>query len=293
MTGYGNAKGSSSSVDLEVSVKAVNGRFFDLRCHVPKEYSGMENEIKKMVSQSIKRGTVDVYINRRSGAGSLQAEVKVQTSLARKWLKTYRQLGKDLRLPDDVTLELVARQPEVLTVVQEEKVSAQEKKLLLTTLKKTVANCQKEREREGLSLQKDLLDKFRQLEKLTEIFIKLRSQANEELGKRYQQRLSQFKKGEIDPQRLAQEIVIQVDKADINEEIIRLKEHLRAMKALVTTKGGRSKESQGKKLDFYSQELLREVNTIGSKSQIARLTQSVVDAKAIIERIREQVQNIE
>ena len=113
--------------------------------------------------------------------------------------------------------------------------------------------------------------------------------ANKELEKRLQGRWESMKfPGAIDPQRISQEIVIQVDKADISEEISRLKEHLRSMKALLT-----SSEGQGKKMDFYSQELLREVNTIGSKSQVARLTQAVVDAKAIIERVREQVQNVE
>ena len=289
MTGFGQHKVHRSEFDLEVSIRAVNGRFLEIRTHLPKEYGFFESELKKLITGEIRRGTVDIYIYRRLAPQSIRTKVSVRSELAKEWLKSYRKLAKELRISQEVTLETIASRPDVMWVEENFSVSPLEKKVVLESVVSAVKNCQKERQREGQALKKDLKSHFVGLEKRVQEMAKLRSQANKELEKRLQGRWESMKfPGAIDPQRISQEIVIQVDKADISEEISRLKEHLRSMKALLT-----SSEGQGKKMDFYSQELLREVNTIGSKSQVARLTQAVVDAKAIIERVREQVQNVE
>ena len=155
-------------------------------------------------------------------------------------------------------------------------------------LKKALASCLKERKREGVALKKDLNHQLQEITKVISRMQKLRTAANNELKKRFNSKLEKWQNLNYDPQRLAQELTINLDKVDINEEMSRLKEHIRSCKALIAGADGR-----GKKLDFYSQELLREVNTIGSKSQVSKLTEEVVNAKSIIERFREQVQNIE
>ncbi|MCB0408161.1 MAG: DUF1732 domain-containing protein, partial [Bdellovibrionales bacterium] len=148
----------------------------------------------------------------------------------------------------------------------------------------------KERDREGKALKKELLHLLSQLKKSLKTVESMTESIRKELEKRFGDRLSQFSTGiDIDPQRVAQEVAVALDKCDIREEISRLDEHLSMFQSLVDN----DSEPRGKKLDFYCQELLREFNTIGSKSSQAKLTQTVVDAKSIIEKLREQVQNIE
>lgn len=289
MTGYGQSKVQKPKFDVNVAVKSVNGRFLEIRMHAPKEYAAFESEIKKQISAEIKRGTVDVYVHRRLAAEAVESKITTKTALAQKWLASYRKLAKDLKLPAEVDFELIASQPDIFTLEESQSVSTDEKKQALAVVKKAAAACGAERVREGKSLLKDLTTQIKTLEGLVSEVQKLRNKANKELETKLKERWKSLQyPGELDPQRLAQEIVVQIDKADVSEEITRLKEHTRAMRELM-----KSKNPQGKKLDFYSQELLREVNTIGSKSQIAKLTRLVVDAKSVIERIREQVQNVE
>lgn len=297
MTGFGRVSSRSTSgaqkatqaVELEVSVRAINGRYLETRVHLPREYAGMESDLKAIVAASFSRGTLDVYINRTRAAGRDTAEVLVHASLAKKWLKAYRQLGKELKLEDDLTLETLTRVPEILYVQEQEEANDAEKKLLKKLLASAVEACDRERVREGKALEAELLGLCNKLEDLTHKMEAMKAEANAELGRRFTERLQKLGlEGRVDEQRVAQEIVIQLDRADVAEEIARLREHLKAYKQLL-----KSAEPQGKKLDFYAQELLREVNTIGSKSHIARLTNLVVEAKTLVERIREQVQNVE
>lgn len=165
----------------------------------------------------------------------------------------------------------------------------QEKSLLSKAFGKALSNLEKAREQEGRFLKTELSKLFGDLEKLVSHMRDKREDANAALRKRMNAKLETmgFDNKAIE-QRLAQEIVIQVDKSDISEELSRLNEHVKACLKLLKSQG-----AEGKRLEFYNQELLREVNTIGSKSQITDLTALVVDAKTVIERIREQVQNLE
>ena len=280
-----------SSPDLEVAVRAVNGRFLEIRFHLPREYSGFESELKALCAQIFSRGTLDVYVNR---ARSTQAaSVNVNIDLAMKWLEGYRQLGESLNLSDDAarepSLEMLSKLPDVIKIEERSEASDLEKKLLKELLSEACAACDSERQREGKALCQELLGLCQNLEKLTNEMMELRTEANTELEKRLRDRLQKLGfNGIVDDQRIAQEVVMQLDRADISEELSRLREHVKAYRQLL-----KSTEPQGKKLDFYAQELLREVNTIGSKSQVAKLTSAVVNAKTIVEKIREQVQNVE
>ncbi|MEM7647441.1 MAG: DUF1732 domain-containing protein, partial [Pseudomonadota bacterium] len=168
-------------------------------------------------------------------------------------------------------------------------VTPKERKALFKLLDESLKACLKVRETEGQGLLKDIQKQIKSLSQQTQKIQKLRGQALKSLTKKYHQRIEKLAADfKTDEQRLAQEIVIQIDKSDINEEIQRLNAHLKAIQALVVTSG-----PIGKKMDFYAQELLREVNTIGSKSTSSELTQVVVDAKGFVEKYREQVQNVE
>ncbi len=296
MTGFGRCanrktqKKSSKpgvSVDLDVSIRAVNGRYLETRVHLPREYSGMENELKAVIAGRFSRGTVDVYINR--GRTDSVAEISVNTELAQKWLEGYRKLGKALKLPAEPSLEMLSRVPDVMKVEERIEASDVEKKLLKALIAEAADACDEERIREGKALQTELQSLCLRLEKLADGMLNLRAEANAELDRRLRDRLQKLGfNGLVDDHRMAQEVAMQLDRADISEELSRLREHVRAYRQLL-----KSDEPQGKKLDFYAQELLREVNTIGSKSQVAKLTSLVVDAKTIVEKIREQVQNVE
>jgi len=289
MTGYGTARASSKDVNVEVSIRAVNGRFLEPRFHLPREFVPFENELKKILSGVLLRGTVDVFVARKVKPTAGKAQIQVNQTLAKKYLTAYKQLSKDLGITYQVHLEAFARLPEVLKVEDSYDLSPGEEKVLKKAFTEACKNCDKERLREGKSLQKDLGALLSGLQKQIKIITDLREEANVQLQERFEQKIrSRLKGSEIDPNRLSQEIVIQLEKADINEELSRLSEHIKNYSQLVS-----SATAEGKKLDFYTQELLREVNTIGSKSQVAKITQAVVEAKTLIERLREQVQNVQ
>lgn len=289
MTGFGTNRAQSADVTLEISVRSVNGRFLEPRFHLPREYMPFESELRKLLSDRLKRGTVDVFITRRVRSSGSKATLQVNRDLARRYVQGYRALAKDLKLKEDLHLEVIARLPEVVKLEESSETDPKEKALVLKSFKAAVDACQTERQREGKALQRELEKMLSSLEKQVHGILALREDANRQLQEKFETRLAgRLKGGELDPQRLSQEIVLQLDKSDINEELQRLGEHIKNYRQILV-----SRDAEGKKLDFYTQELLREVNTIGSKSQVARITQSVVEAKTIIERLREQVQNVE
>jgi uncharacterized protein (TIGR00255 family) len=289
MTGYGRAQGQSSASSLEISIRTVNGRFLELRFHIPRELIPFESDLKKKLSQYFERGTVDVFINRKLKDEGLSSQLILNTDLAKKYHAAYKSLAKELKMKAQIQVETIARLPDVIKTEEAREVSAAEKKALMQAFEKACRACEAERLREGQSLQDELGALLGSLHKQVEQIQSLREEVNQNLLQRFEQRIRSRATGiELDSARLAQEVVLQIEKADINEELIRLREHIKNYRELLQTS-----EAQGKKLDFYTQELLREVNTIGSKSSVSQLTQVVVEAKTFIERLREQVQNVE
>lgn len=293
MTGFGMARLQSNEVSIEVSIRAVNGRFLETRFHLPRNYFPIESDLKKKLSDYIKRGTVDVYISRKLKSPQAAGQVVINTHLAKEYLKSFNKLAKDLNLKEQVRFDLIMRQSDVIQFEENESANPAElghlKKVFEAALKKIDA----EKIREGVALKKDLFKNLKELQKHVQKVSKLRDEANKLLQEKFESKIKsrlpkEMQNQNIDPQRITQEIVIQLEKADINEELIRLAEHVKNFEKIIEMP-----LVEGKKLDFYTQELLREVNTIGSKSQIAGITESIVESKTLIERIREQVQNIE
>ncbi len=287
MTGFGKASSHSNDYHLDVTVRAVNGRFFEVKFHGPTIYKGLETEIRKKVSQQMQRGTIDIYFNRKVLKGS--ETVLFNKKLAKKWLNGFSAMAKDLGLKPPQDAQVLLSIPDLVSVDEAGNIGSSEKNILNATLDKALIACDKVRSVEGKGLKKDIQGHLKNLGQQVSKIKKLREQTKKDLQKRYQKKLEGYElPGEIDEQRVAQEIVIQVDKSDISEEIQRLEAHIKAIGKLVQTTG-----AIGKKMDFYAQELLREVNTIGSKSTSSELTQEVVEAKGLIEKYREQVQNVE
>ena len=187
-------------------------------------------------------------------------------------------------------MDHILRVPGVLSVEESHDLPAKEKAFVKEILAEVLEKCQVERAREGKAMAKDLMGLLRHLEANVKKISEHRNEVNESLKERYLKKLDKLGlKEELEPSRLAQEIIVQVDKLDITEELFRLKEHFRAIKELIKI----DDQVLGKKLDFYTQELLREMNTIGSKCQHSGITSFVVESKGTIERFREIVQNVE
>jgi uncharacterized protein (TIGR00255 family) len=295
MTGFGtsllgsNDDGDSEDFQIESTVRALNSRYLEIRFQMPTQYNPFESQLKTIVQEYFERGRVDLIIKRKFGARTVTHKTIVKSEMARLWIESYKKLGSELKLLAEPSLEMISRLPEVITIEEKMDVGSKEKKILLDVVRKALESCDGEREREGESLKKEFLDLLKQLDAQVATFSKLRESANKEIRKNMHEKIERmgFKNLEKEP-RFIQEVALMIEKSDISEEISRLGEHTKAIRALVN-----GTKSQGKKLDFYTQELLREINTIGSKSQVAKLTQSVVEAKACVERMREQAQNVE
>ena len=289
MTGFGQAQTKSKTSEFQVSIRTVNGRFLEPRFHIPREFLNLESELRKVLNEHFVRGTVDIFVNRKSLKQGGDYNVVVQSDLASKYVQASKDLKKKFKLKGDFSIEALMKSSEVIKLEEDTSAQKSETEQLMKVFVEACQNCQKERAREGMSLRKEMLQLITELKKLREGMIAERTEANRFLEERFQKKIKE-RSAEltVEPQRLAQEIVLQLERSDINEELSRLSEHLDQFQILIE-----AKEAMGKKLDFYTQELLREVNTIGSKSQVAKLTQTVVQAKTIIEKIREQVQNIE
>lgn len=289
MTGFGVAKSQTKNSLLEVNLRAVNGRFFEPRIHLPREFIGTEAEIRKILEKYFSRGTLDIFIARKSKSEAGGARVQINLPLAKEYLAAYQGLSRGLKLRSQISLESIARQVDVLQISTDSEVTTADKQALLKCLEAACKACDSERKREGKSLRADLTKALDALEAEVQAIQSVREEANENLLHRFEQKIKSRLSGvEFDSARLSQEVVIQLEKSDINEEIQRLREHIKNYRHLLS-----ATEPMGKKLEFYTQELLREVNTIGSKSSVSKLTQIVVEAKTLIERLREQVQNVE
>lgn len=289
MTGYGTSRANSAQAILEISIRCVNGRFLEPRFHLPKEYFSLEPELKKRLQNSIKRGTVDVFVQRKAAPEAAAQSLSLNRPLAKRYTEVLTELAKIMKSPAQFRVDSIAHWPDVISRDMGADITETERKSVYKAFEMALVACHKERSREGQNLKKELEKTLKLLEKIVLQIQSLRSSADQDLQSKFELRLRSRLKGiEVDPQRLSQEVLIQLEKSDVNEEIVRLLEHIRNVQKLLL-----SQDSEGKKLDFYIQELHREMNTIGSKSQISTITQSVVEGKTIIERLREQVQNIE
>lgn len=289
MTCYGYATHKTNFGTIEVSIKSVNGRFLEIRTNLPPEYLKFENELKKRGSKILRRGSISIFVNRKKDPLKSFADVNVRKDLAKKWMKAFHEVSRELKIKSPVSIDTLSQIPGLFVVNEDVDVSPQEIKILMGLMDKALQGCLKEKTREGEALQKEVFGYLETLDKNLKVIKDHATKQIQALKKQHADKSKVLKGDDIaSDQRLAQEIVSQMDRMDISEEIFRFKEHLKSIKKLLS-----SKDLIGKKLDFYTQELLREMNTIGSKSQMFKITQSVVDSKSVIERIREQSQNIE
>lgn len=289
MTGFGFGRSSTKQSEIEVTVRAVNGRYMEARFHSPRELLVFESELRTELQKVVQRGTIDVYIARKLKLHSIDMKIELNETLVTQYSAAVKKMAKMLKQTAQPKVELIARMPDVLRVEAFDAVDDDEGQALRSAMKLACEACRTEREREGRALAGDLQRLTLELRSLVARVEKLRDEANIQIKERLEAKMkARAAELTVEPQRLAQELIIYLEKSDINEEVVRLREHLDNYEQVVAAPG-----LLGKKLEFYTQELLREINTIGSKSGNSALTQVVVEAKTVVERLREQVQNVE
>jgi len=288
MTGYGRMCVERDGRQLTVELKSVNHRFLDLAFRMPRLFNALEDTMRRQIGARLARGHVDVFVTYRNMREDSKV-VMVDEALLGAYMNALDQIREKAGLNDNRALMQMAQMHDVLVVSEAEEDSGALKNLMEEALAGALDQMEAMRVREGGSLKADILDRIGRLEKMT-LQIEERYPATvEEYRQRLRERVEELLGGaNVDEQRLIQEVAIMADRSAIAEETVRLHSHFAQVREMTE-----AKEPVGRKLDFIVQELNREVNTISSKSQDVPITKLVVSAKAEIEKIREQVQNVE
>lgn len=288
MTGFGRGTSESEASSFIVEIKTVNHRYFELNARMPRTLISLEDGIRKYVNDKIKRGKVDIFITQNQGANE-DMSVVVNESLAGNYVEVLHNLRDKYDLRDDISATTLARFPEVLKLEQKEEDLEKTWKILLPAVEEAVHNLVSMRQQEGEKLLIDITKRCECISSNVDIINRRVPEVTEEYRARLLKKVEEIlAEKSIDENRIAMEVVLQADKSCVDEEIVRLKSHV--AQVIKTFKLG---EPIGRKLDFIVQEMNREANTIASKVNDLELTNIALDIKSDIEKIREQVQNIE
>lgn len=287
MTGYGRTLCVQDGREMTVEVKSVNHRFLDVAPRLPRHLGFAEDMLRKLIGENMQRGHVDVFVTYRNSRSDAR-KVTCDAALASAYRDAMAELSAATGAENNVTLYQYAQLPDVLTVTEQEEDREAVSALLRDTLLGALKEADAMRLREGEALKSDLTFHLQQLENLRQQIAERAPGVTEDYRVRLLQRIEECGVTEIDQQRLIQEVAIFADRAAIDEEISRLDSHIRQAYKLMDGEG-----VCGSKLNFLVQEMNREVNTIGSKAMDADIAKMVVDAKSEIEKLREQIQNVE
>lgn len=288
MTGYGRCQQIIDGRDILVEIKSVNHRFFEFSARVPRVYGYLESQLKGYLQGKISRGKVEVGVTIVTLEG-IDANVEVNHSLVKSYVDALRKVGYEFALRDDLSISSISRFSDIFTVrknVEDEQVIWNS---VRTVLDGALNNFLHMREVEGERMKQDILSKLETIgEKVS--FVEQRSpQTVEEYRNRLYTKMKEvLQDTKVDEQRILTEAAIYSEKIAVDEETVRLRSHIKQFESIL-----QSDEPVGRKLDFLVQELNREANTIGSKAQDLEIARVVVDIKSEIEKIREQIQNIE
>ena len=272
MTGFGFQSINTKDFKLEIGIKSVNSRFLDIKFYTPSYYMLLEAELKKIISNKCKRGYFVVRMDRFPQKPVPSISFQWNRQQAQKWKKLYNQLSKELKFKNDLQLNDLINREGVLNLIEKPKdLSVKERQTVKKLFCKSLQSCLRERQREGLVLKRDILSNL----KMIQAFIKKIELLNKKQQVNYLQKKGKY----IKQNNSKKELNLELEKFDTHEEIIRVKEHLSHFKKIIN-----KPTDVGRKLDFYAQEILREMNTIGSKSHLSQLTLNVVSAKFSLEK---------
>jgi uncharacterized protein (TIGR00255 family) len=288
MTGYGKGEAASERGRFTVEIRSVNHRYGEVSVRMPRGFLSLEQEAKRAVSAVLKRGKIDVSIQWEENVG-VERIPSIDSVVAGGYHAAFTGLARDLGISADVPLSLIIAQKGVLKESGAEIDEAEFLPQLVTAVQTAVGTIDSMRAREGDALADDLLARRRQVAEWAEQVGRRAPLVSVEYRQKLKLRLDQLLEGvEMDPARLAQEVALMADRCDVTEELVRLSSHFAQFDEAL-----RLSEPVGRKLDFLMQEMNREVNTIGSKSSDAEITNLVIRIKAEMEKMREQVQNVE
>lgn len=288
MTGYGRSKMLFGAREITVEIRSVNHKFFEFSSRVPRQYGYIEDKLKALFSASISRGKVEAYVSISTNDGS-DVSVEVNTPLAENYISALRKANSTLNLTDDITLTRLFGIPDIFTVTKAETDENELWEEVRATASAALEGFVDMRRREGERLKADILTKLDYIEEtVAKIELRLPEVTKEYRERLYQKLCDILQDKNIDEARILTEAAIFADKTAVDEETVRLKSHVASFRELLELD-----EPIGKKLDFLVQEMNREVNTTGSKCSDLTITKMVVDLKSTIEKVREQIQNIE
>ena len=288
MTGYGSAKGTVEGLEIRVELKSVNNRYLDTSVRLPRNFLFVEEMVKTQVQKHISRGKVDVFVNVDTSAAGDMA-VKVNEALLKGYVDAIRHIAGEYGLADDLTAQSVSRFPDVLTVEKKDL----DAEAISTGMEKIVEEALHDfdamRTREGEKLRDDVLTRLETIRALVEQVEEKAPETVAAYRRRLEQKMAEvLSTAGIDENRILAEAAIFADHIAVDEETVRLRSHMSQLTGMIN-----GNSPTGRKIDFLIQEFNREANTIGSKCQNSEIAHVVVDLKSEIEKIREQIQNIE
>ena len=289
MTGFSRYENQNEDLTCKVEIRSVNNRFIDVNTRLPKSLAPLELPLKKMVKSKCARGSFDISIAiEKNGDSEANLEVAPNLPLATEYLNAFKNIQESLGLKGEIDINTILSQRDVVKPGLK-KVEDSSEEIVLQTVDKTLTDLVKMREEEGKNLEKDILNQISSIKALGKLISTKQSITVQEFQDKLKEKIQSLTTGiEIDPARIAQESALLADRCDVTEELVRLESHLDQFNKLVS-----SHEPQGRKLEFLTQEINREVNTMGSKTIDLEVSKAVIEMKSCLEKIREQLANIE
>jgi uncharacterized protein (TIGR00255 family) len=289
MTSFGRGDETDGTTGWTVEIRTVNHKFCDIRIKIPRQLNSLEEKIKKEVTRYFSRGHVDVIIT-PTGLNTDSKEFHVNKTLARQYYKCLLQLKREMAIPASANdLTLLANYPDVIKTIEQQIDVDQIWSSLQTVILQALNICQDMREREGVSLKKDLLERIDSIQDTVNgIETRIPDLVTQKKTALQERIVKLLANSEISPERFDQEVALLADKLDVTEEIVRLRSHINQFRHFLALN-----EPVGRRLDFLLQEFLREINTTASKISDASIAHLTVELKNEVEKIREQVQNLE
>lgn len=291
MTGFGRGESKTEKYSFTVEIKTINHRYLDINIKLPRRISFLEEWIRQIIKKDILRGRVEVFI-KMDMHGQSESKLSLDTELAKNYNDILHTIKKELDIEEKISLSTITRFPDIIKTTENEIDSDEIKNDLFSGLNSALKSLKDMRELEGRELVKDINNRLKILSGNIDIIEGLSSTVEEDYRQRLKLKMEEILKSfnvQPDEQRILQEAAIYADKSSITEEIVRFRSHILQLETITKNSG----EAIGRKLDFLIQEMNREANTIGSKSSNIEITSKVVDIKSELEKIREQIQNIE
>ncbi|MDQ1003785.1 uncharacterized protein (TIGR00255 family) [Neobacillus niacini] len=287
MTGFGRSRISSATFSVTVEVKTVNHRFSEINVRMPRQLLKVEDKIKKKLNQHLRRGRAEVYIM-IEGEGAVTRKIQVDWQLLEEYYLFIKEARDKFNLEGKVLVQDLLTRNEFLHIEENDAGNEELENLVIKATEEAVILCKQMRVTEGEELSKDLLTSLLQLDRNIDELREYAPLVVSAYKERLLKRIEELVQGQFDESRVLTEVAIFADKIDINEELTRLNSHVQQFRQTLT-----ELEPIGRKLDFLVQEMNRETNTIGSKANDSAITKKVVEIKSLLEKLKEQVQNIE